>query len=466
MGLFCQIFKSSDLSTMSGSFSFSERLQLNVENCRIAVVDVFYAPGDGACLFHSIEACAKFCAQHGIPCPRIPQTVLEIRQAVCDFLRNNADKPILVRETTPIDHFETNYGQRAKNREEVVDPDYNKKIAVLGGDPRQFRQYVNTFDEWVCAMEQPHAFVDEVIVNAAALCFGFCFIVYTRSISMDVVHEETGDQYFDSLVCMGFSPEDTGKALSTTGGDHARALEILLSLPSQPSKPLPNLWRVQKYNPSGFPCNLINGGDHYEFMLLKEFKPFVGESDEVAPAPLSRPPLPPSPAAAGGGVIAPPPLSRPPLPPSPAVAGGGGQVDSRGKPLRQLPSCPHSPSSHILSLPAGCLDKRDPHSFFKNVEEIAQSSRGHPTGSFFVSPLCMTLHDLQHVFQIFGSFPIGSAKYRVIACMFDDGRCAKYAGSPKDLSIESEKKLFSSDVASVLSDPKRTLVCVLVSRCD
>jgi hypothetical protein len=193
--------------------------------------------------------------------------------------------------------------------------------------------------------------------------------------------------------------------------------------------------------------------------------PAAAGGGAATPAPLSRPHLHPSPAAVGGGAATPAPLSRPHLHPSPAVAGGGGHIDSRGKPLRPLPSCPNSPSSYILSLPAGCLDKKDPSSFFKNVEEIAQSARGNPADSFFVSPLCLTLHDLQNVFHIFGSFPIGSERYRVIACMFDNGECVKYTKSPKDLSIESEKIFFSSQVASVLIDSKRTLVCVFVSKC-
>jgi hypothetical protein len=207
------------------------------------------------------------------------------------------------------------------------------------------------------------------------------------------------------------------------------------------------------YNPEGFPCNLLNDGDHYQFLCLQDFKPFVG-----APTPA--------------------PLSSPRLLPSPAAAGGGSCVDSRRIHLPSPPSSPspsppasrsNSPSqqlSCILTLPRGTLNRDDPKSFLKGVQEYAMSRQVHRTGSFFVSALCLTLHDLQEFVQIFGSFMIGPEKYRVIACMFDNGGCVQYAGSPKDLSQESEKRLFSSEVASVLSDPKRTLTSVLISRCD
>jgi len=434
------------------------RIELLVET-GIILADVFEVPSDGKCFFWSVDACSNLCEQlHITTCPPILPTPDENRHAVCNFLMRNADNQILVGGTTPRKRVETMYGESARNREKIVDPDYSQKIAELRLDPTQYPQYVNTFEEWVLAMREPRAFVDEVIVEAAALCFGFCFKVYTRSISMAVDPEETGDECFDSLVRMGFSSENTSEALSNTGGNHARALEILLSLPQQPSQPPPNLWRVQTYNPDGFICNLLNDRDHYRFLYLQGFIPFVAESDEVALAPLSSPRLLPSPAAAGGGIrvdsrrirLPSPPSSPSPSPSPPA---------SRSHSPSQQPSC-------ILTLPRCTLNRDDPKSFLKGVKEYAISRQVHLTGSFFVSALCLTLLDLQEVFQIFGSFPIGPEKYRVIACMFDNGGCVQYAGSPKDLSQESEKRLFSSEVASVLSDPRRTLTSVLVSRCD
>lgn len=437
------------------------KIKLLIETGTV-LFDAYDVLRDGACLFHSIAACSNFSARLHIPCPRIPQTVLQIRQAVCDFLRNNADNPILVGGTTPRDYVETMYGERAKNRLAVVDSDYSKNMVKLELDPIQYPQYVNTFLEWVEAMEKPHAFADEVMVEALAYCFDFCITVYTRSISMAVVPKKTGNETFDSLLDMGFSFENTRKALATTKGDHARALEILLSQPSQPLQPLPNLWRAQRYNLSGFPCNLLNDGDHYQFLYLRDFKPSVDGNDAVALAPLSSPHLLPPPAAAGGGSRVDSKRIQLPLPQS--------SPQSSPSPSRSPSSCPSpSPSQQlgcILTLPRGTLNRHDQKSFLVRVPEYALLRKVHLTGLFFVSELCLTLHDLQHVFQIFGSFPIGSERYRVIACMFDDGRCVQYAGSPKDLSRESEKKLFSSNVALVLSDPKRTLTSVLISRCD
>lgn len=392
--------------------------QINGNSARLVKV-----PSDGACFFHAVIA-ANISG--------FPTTVEALRNAVCDFLFTNKNRPILFGSSTPFDRVMTLYGPDAGvNPLHVVDPDL-----------KGFRQYVTSFENWISAMRQPHAFADEIIVEGLSNMLGVSISVWTSSQSSQSAQPvlKTGNKSLDDLLAMGYSMKTARKALESASGNMDQALEALLSMPPKAIEaPVEKkVYRCVTYNSgSAQKIDLLNERDHYELLIFESSKPSKALPPTPAPVKSHKPP--PSFGHHQPQTAKPAKLPKSRLPIDGSQIGGfnesSGLYDQIIALLREMDSC------------------------------------DYPT-NFEISRLSLIHADLCNAtpggVQIFGSFGFHSSReefrYRAVGFTFLDGSKLEYSGDVKSLSDPKTKEAF---VARVVSNWRTNLMIgITFQRCN
>jgi len=133
---------------------------------------------DGDCLPDSIQsAIAERIRLSGWHLPfQMPDTVDDMRQALCDFAEQNRYTMLATSlGMSPDDAVRLDY---IHDRQYVVDPDFERS-GIARGEPDPHR-HINSWEDYIDAMRSPHASMDEIMVQLAALMFGVRIVILGR----------------------------------------------------------------------------------------------------------------------------------------------------------------------------------------------------------------------------------------------------------------------------------------------
>jgi hypothetical protein len=447
------------------------------------MVDV---PSDGACFLHCLVAFAQDYRERDIRCSVIPTEVQQIRREICDFLVENRDNPIFVGGTTPFKRIKKTYFPKSGHRDSIIDSDYNKRVVDAGLSIAAYPYCVSTFDEYIEAMMNPHAFADEIFVEAAGILYNLKLSVFSE-MNPNVhapIHEKTDDDLLDILVEQGFNVELAKLALLKVNRDLQKAIDDLCSQPqlsSEPSEKPPPMFHCQSYNIDDgiYPITILNNQNHYQLILgticnhTVQAPPALscGGYSEGGSAAFSAQPAPSSrtPSAGGGGAAAVPaqtsPSSRTPS------AGGGAAV-----PHQSPPSFGHAQPTFESPFVISARSLYDsvfskPDGFFRAIQQIFEK-KGECPEHFKVTGLNIPSSCAQSI-QLYGSFPVSTSTKdpenyypcRGTKFVFGDGSFRKYDGSVDTLSIPENKTNFSEEILKYWRDSNRVLVEIHFERC-
>ena len=485
--------------------SFGKVIKILLATGHIMTMLMFDVPSDGACFFHCLVAFAQDYEERGIKCSRIPTDVQEVRREICDFLVQNRDNPIFVGETTPVKRIKKSYFPKTGRREHIIDPDYNKRVVEAGLSIAAEPYRVSTFDEYIEAMMSPHAFADEIFVEAAGILYGLTLNVFSEIIPHvpAPIHEKTGDDFLDILVEQGFPVDIARSALLKVNRNLDKAIENLLSQPqlsSEPSEKPPSMFHCQSYNTDDgiYPITILNYQNHYQLILFTSGSAAVPEQPAQsfrkssvggAAAVPAQPAQSFRKSSVGGGAAAVPAQPAQSFR-KPSASGGGAAVSRPHPPQRSSArggaaaiSC-HQPSGSFgdfqpsksrfdapFMIPASSLSDlvfSTPGGFFKAVAEIVEKI-GYCPKYVEVTLLSIPSASVDSIY-LYGSFSFCKGDkcilYRGLIFMFDDGSLIQHDDSVDSLSVAENKTKFAEKVRQYWRDGNRVLSGIQFECCQ
>ena len=444
--------------------SFGKMIEILLATGHIMTMLMVDVPSDGACFFHCLVAFAQDYEERGIKCSRIPTNVQKVRREICDFLVQNRDNPIFVGEITPYKRIKKSYFPKTGRREHIIDPDYNKRVVEAGLSIAAEPYRVSTFDEYIKAMMSPHAFADEIFVEAAGILYGLTLDVFSEIIPHvpAPIHEKTGDDFLDILVEQGFPVDIARSALLKVNRNLDKAIENLLSQPqlsSEPSEKPPSMFHCQSYNTDDgiYRITILNYQNHYQLILFTSGSAAVPEQ----PAQSCRK------SSVGGAAAVPAPPAQPCRKPS-ARGGGAAAI-----PHQQSPSFDYFQPIFDVPFLVSALSLLDsvfstPAGFFENIAQIVQESNTYPQ---YVEVTGLSIPSIYaKSIQLYGSLPVCKGDnyhpYRGMIFMFDDGSLIQHGRSVDSLSDPQNKTMFSNKVREHWNANNRNLVGIQFERCE
>lgn len=209
-----------------------------------------------------------------------PKNSYDLRKYLCENLWRSAEFTIPGLGLTPLEYFDKEYAENARQRQYLHNSHYDAIFVERGGDPL----FVDTFENYLFFMELSNTHVDELMLAFAAFYLQLDLKILTRAVS-ELQLETSEILEVMQLISMGFSKSVAQQVLSETNMNLGDAIEILLQMDSTktahaPSEAKKEVWREQQY-----PCNfgikifMILDGGH--FQLVNPVEESVGFSSGV-----------------------------------------------------------------------------------------------------------------------------------------------------------------------------------------